>query len=304
MRNAHAMAYDDARKVVLLFGGADDRRVLGDLWAWNGETWHCLSHGGPAPRTFPALAYQASERKLLLFGGNRVLFGMPSDTATFLDDMWAWDGAAWSRIRTTTPSARAEASVAYDSDRQRLVLFGGYRNEHGDRIRLGDTWEWDGSRWEQKSVEGPRARNGGAMTYDPDRKRVVLFGGSGNAGDTWEWDGETWTRITSGDAEPRFNPAMTYDTGRHRAIRFGGWTIEGRVGDTGSFDGVVWENIASDGPPARNHTAMAYDAERGVIVLFGGHDGDRVFGDTWLWNGQTWMLLDANPPRLRMDNGH
>lgn len=32
VRNAHAMAYDTDCAKVLLFGGTDDRSVLGDLW--------------------------------------------------------------------------------------------------------------------------------------------------------------------------------------------------------------------------------------------------------------------------------
>jgi hypothetical protein len=118
---------------------------------------------------------------------------------TFLDDMWAWDGKAWHQIDTPTPSARAEASVAYDSHRQRVVLFGGHRTENGERIRLGDTWEWDGQLWEQRASDGPPPRNHTSMTYDRGREVIVLFGGHDGErifGDTWEWDGSTWSRRT------------------------------------------------------------------------------------------------------------
>ena len=48
---------------------------------------------------------------------------------------------------------------------------------------------------------GPRPRSEHAMTFDSERKRVVLFGGvnwepqSGYTwfNDTWEWDGGVWT---------------------------------------------------------------------------------------------------------------
>jgi hypothetical protein len=304
VRNAHAMAFDHDRQVVMLFGGADERQVLGDLWAWNGEQWQCLADGGPPPRTFPALAYDGARKRLILFGGNEVLFGTDQDTMTFLDDMWAWDGKSWHQIDTSTPSARAEASMVYDSDRRRVVVFGGHRTENGERIRLGDTWEWDGQRWEQKSSDGPTPRNGAAMAYDAARKRTVLFGGSGASDETWEWDGESWKRIWSAKTGGRFNSAMAYDTGRRTVIRFGGWTGNERVGDTWRYDGTRWERIASDGPIGRNHTSMAYDSARGVIVLFGGHDGERIFGDTWEWGGSAWSLRTSRRPRLRVDNGH
>lgn len=304
VRNAHAMAYHPDQAVVMLFGGADEGRVLADLWAWNGERWRCLAQGGPSPRTFPALAYDGAGKRLILYGGNRVLFGTAEDTATFLDDMWAWDGEAWHPIPTPTPPARAEAGVAYDSDRQRIVLFGGYRNEDGGRIRLGDTWEWDGQRWEQKSSDGPSPRNGAAMAYDAHRKRTVLFGGSGASAETWEWDGHGWARIESAETEGRFNSAMAYDARREALLRFGGWTGEKRVADTWSYDGTRWTRIPADGPAGRNHTAMALDGKRGILVLFGGHDGDRVFGDTWEWNGSSWSQRQEHAPRPRVDNGH
>lgn len=304
VRNAHSMAYDHDRAVVLLFGGADEHQVLGDLWAWDGREWHCLEDGGPPPRTFPSLAYDGVGQRVILFGGNRVLFGTAEDTNTFLDDMWTWDGQVWRQLHTATPPARAEASMVYDSDRQRVVLFGGHRTVDGERIRFGDTWEWDGHRWEQISSEGPSPRNGAAMAYDVHRKRVVLFGGSGAPGETWEWDGKIWERIESAQTEGRFNSATVYDPGRRALIRFGGWTREGRVGDTWRYDGSQWTRLTNDGPAARNHTAMAYDSQRELIVLFGGHDGERVFGDTWEWDGSAWSQRTERASRLRVDNGH
>lgn len=304
VRNAHALAYDEDLSEVMLFGGADEKQVLGDLWAWDGDAWQCLSTEGPSPRTFPALAYDGATNRLVLFGGNSVLFGTPEDTSTFLDDMWTWNGNSWNRVEVPTPPARAEAAMAYDRSRKRLVLFGGYRTEKGERIRLDDTWEWDGRSWTQMDADGPSARNGAAMAYDADRRRIVLFGGSGDAGDTWEWDGTRWMPVEPARSEPRFNPAMAYDRREHAVIRFGGWTRKGRLGDTWRYDGLEWSPVRTEGPAGRNHTSMAYDADRGVIVLFGGHDGDRIFGDTWEWNGHAWLQKSLNPPRSRRDNGH
>ena len=147
VRNAHALAYDADRARVLLFGGADEKSVRSDLWEWDGLSWRLLAAAGPPARTFPALAYDRDRKRLVLFGGNRVLFGTKADTDTFLGDMWEWYGGAWHAVAVSTPPARAEASLVYDSRRRRLVLFGGYRTGAAGRERLGDTWEWDGKRW-------------------------------------------------------------------------------------------------------------------------------------------------------------
>lgn len=304
VRNAHVMAYDSDREKVMLFGGADERRVLGDLWEWNGKTWHKISASGPVPRTFPSMAYDGDRQRLVLFGGNRVLFGTENDKDTFLDDMWEWDGARWQMIKTTTPPARAEACMVYDSARRRLVLFGGYNVVAGRRTRFGDTWEWDGKTWEQVSNSGPSPRNGATMTYDPIRRRVFLFGGNGPSGETWTWDGNSWDEVKPVVAQGRFNSVMAYDEARQHVLRFGGWNGKTRVGDTWIFDGIIWKQIDAAGPEARNHSAMVYDAKRQRLVLFGGHDGERVFGDTWEWDGSKWSRLAFHEPRLRVDNGH
>ena len=304
VRNAHGMAYNEHQKEIMLFGGADEHQVLADLWTWDGTQWRCLAKGGPSARTFPVLAYDSGRQRLLLFGGNSVLFGSAEEEPVFLNDMWAWDGQRWQLIEAEMPSARAEASAAYDSKRQRLVLYGGYRIHEGEIQRLGDTWEWDGHEWHRVSTDGPSARHGAAMAYDSRREQVVLFGGNGAMGDTWEWDGNQWKEIATAQTPGRFNSAMTYDAERGVMIRFGGWNGQDRVGDTWSYNGIHWNILSKDGPNARNHTLMVYDRGREAALLFGGHDGPHVFGDTWEWNGSSWSQLIHVTPRLRQDNGH
>jgi len=304
VRNAHAMAYDSDRAKVMLFGGADERRVLGDLWEWDGKVWRKMSASGPAPRTFPAMAYDRDRKRLVLFGGNRVLFGTENDKDTFLADMWEWEGARWRMIKTATPAARAEACMVYDNARRRLVLFGGYSVVAGKRTRFGDTWEWDGRIWLQVSTSGPSPRNGATMTYDPIRRRVLLFGGNGPSGETWTWDGKSWREVKPAVTPGRFNSVMAYDEARQQVLRFGGWNGKTRIDDTWSFDGTVWQQLNVAGPEARNHSALVYDAKRRRLVLFGGHDGERVFGDTWEWDGSKWLRVAFRAPRQRVDNGH
>ncbi len=56
-----------------------------------------------------------------------------------------FDGRTWSRITAANgPSPRHSAGAAYDSKRDRVVLFGGRKGWPND---LNDTWEWDGARW-------------------------------------------------------------------------------------------------------------------------------------------------------------
>jgi len=76
--------------------------------------------------------------------------------------------------------------MVYDSARGRVVLFGGY----GSPPVFGDTWEWDGSNWvERTPATSPTDRYGHEMVYDHARGRVVLFGGVyvDTLNDMWEY---------------------------------------------------------------------------------------------------------------------
>jgi hypothetical protein len=312
LRNAHVLAYDAKRERVILFGGADDRLVSGETWSWDGRRWSrvamtTVTATEPVPRTFAAIAHDPRQRVVFMYGGHRALFGSGQPQDTVLADFWRWDGARWSPLPAGGPGPRAEASLAYDQARDRLVLFGGYRVVGRQRVRLGDTWEWNGVAWALvDQAGGPTPRNNAAMAYDSDRRVTVLFGGSDGvaSGETWEWNGIAWHRSEAPVVAPRYNPVMVYDPVRRRLLRFGGWTGKERAGDTWSFDGRTWTVHAVDGPAPRNHSALAFDVRRGRAVLFGGHDGTRVFGDTWEWTGERWVLVDSVSSRPRIDNGH
>lgn len=305
VRNAHAMFYDAAADRIVVFGGADACRVRGDTWAWNGSEWAFLSEAGPEPRTFPAVAYDRRRGEAILFGGNTVLFGSDESPPEFLDDTWRWRDSAWARISVTPhPSPRAEAAMAYDAERGRVVLFGGYRLEHESTRRLSDTWEWNGESWRELDAAGPAARNGAVLVDSPLHGGLVLFGGSGARDDTWLLDGDRWMELELSRPTGIFNPAAAYDPVSGAVLRFGGWNRERRVDETWLLAGEGWRLFDGAVPPSRNHAAMALDAKRGRIVLFGGHDGPQVLGDIWEWDGRGWTLVVDVAPKARIENGH
>ena len=307
LRNAHAMVFDDQRQRLVLFGGADEARVLGDTWEWDGSRWKRVSVSGPGPRTFPVMAYDRLRRRVVLFGGNRVLFGRSAADNHYLNDTWEWDGKRWIQMNVPGPSPRSEAAIAFDAARGRTVLFGGHTVTEKERHWLGDTWEWDGKTWLRKHVDGPSPRNSPAMAYDSIRKKVVLFGGrtsEGLSGETWEWDGTSWVEVITGHVEGRFNSVMAYDESRQVMIRFGGRFGGKGLGDTWQYDGLVWKRLTTNGPVPRNHTSMAYDPRGKRMLLFGGHDTENVFGDLWEWNGTSWRLLEDRETKKHLDTVH
>lgn len=149
VRNAHSMIFDTDRKTIYLFGGADASSVRGDTWRWDNEKkiWRFVTASGPSPRTLAAFAYDERSHQGILFGGNRVPFGNGTENDSFLADTWIFRNNNWTRVATSGPEERAEAAIAYDRKRGRIVLFGGYRRRSGSTERFGDTWEWDGRNW-------------------------------------------------------------------------------------------------------------------------------------------------------------
>jgi hypothetical protein len=300
--NAHGGAWDSRRRSTLIFGGADDRRVLGGLWQYRAGRWRLLSRLGPAPRTFPGIAYDSRRDRLIVFGGNRVLFGPNEAFDSLLDDHWEWDGRRWLLFEGLRPPSRTEACLIFDPIRNRTILFGGWRWQDGQRVRLADLWEFDGTRWHQSPTIGPAARSGMAATWDPIGKRVTMIGGNGPRHDAWGLTGGGWTQIAD-MPQGRFNPALAFDGGRNQLIVFGGWTGKERLAATLTFEGRNWRQYAGPEPAPRNHASLVPTGDGARLLLTGGHDGDRVFRDQWEWNG-AWRLLHDGAPKPRIDNGH
>lgn len=298
--NAHAAAHDSRRNATLIFGGADERQVLNSLWRYSDRGWQLLSRSGPAPRTFAALAYDSHRDRLILFGGNSVLFGSGGDT--LLDDHWEWNGRTWGRFNGPCPPGRSEASCAFDAARGKLIVFGGWRFDRGERVRLDDLWEFDGNAWARSSALGPERRSGAAMSYDSGHRRLLLAGGNGPKNDLWALDANGWSRLPD-LPQPRFNPAIAFDRSHNQALLFGGWTGKDRLAATALFDGKIWHPYSGQEPSPRNHTVLVPSGDGSRLLLVGGHNGDDVFGDVWEWSGH-WRNLYSTPPKPRVPNDH
>jgi hypothetical protein len=194
-RSHHMLAFDEARGVVVMYGGgASDRALASDTWEWNGSTWKQVATEGPGTRAHFAMVYDAAHRRVIVHGGF-------DERYKYLTDTWAWDGKTWTQIAEQGPTVRSHHAIEFDRRTGTIVLFGGLRNGRPD-APLADTWILDGNAWRSVAAPGPEARTGHVMTYDPVRQRTLLHGGSAWNGrasrhfdDTWAWDGRGWTRV-------------------------------------------------------------------------------------------------------------
>jgi hypothetical protein len=262
----------------------------------------------PIGRSVHRLVYDSARGHLLLVGGQ------PGGQALPAGDLWRWDGSSWTELAPATAlPPRKNHGVAYDSARQRVVVFGGIVGGLAAPSKsLDDTWEWNGQDWiDRTAAKKPAARAGHAMTYDPVRGVVLVFGGTYSSApfnDTWEYNDGVWTERTPATSPPgRFNTQMVFDEARQVVVLFGGQTLTGPLNDTWEWDGKSWvERTPGTSPPGRGFHSLAYDATRKRTVLNGGTTkwppyiaSDNMFDDHWEWDGSSWASQGPVPLGLR-----
>lgn len=233
MRRRHSMAYDPILDEIVLFGGfAEDTES--DTWILKNDRWSEAD-----PRIYPpnrqgaAMAFDPNRQQVVMFGG----VDFDGETSTYLNDMWAWDGKDWTKLRSdTVPSPRAVAAFAHDPSRDALVLFGG---SAGDAGLYNDTWRWNGTTWTQEFPrKAPSPRYSAATSTFG--QHVIVFSGSvsrtGTPADdhTWVLKKKNWREFDASPApKGRWDSAFAWDRSRHVGVLFGGTTGPSNLlGDT------------------------------------------------------------------------
>jgi N-acetylneuraminic acid mutarotase len=275
--------------------------------------WEAVTLAGALPdaRLGASLAYLSDGNKLLLFGGC-------TGGSKYSGDTWACDltAKAWTNLKPTgtLPSPRASQAMAYDPVGDKLIVFGGYDG----KTYYGDLWAYDLTRnaWNTLTPTGaaPAARHGNSLVYDPQSKKMILFGGyngSTQYNDTWAYDpaANSWTDLKPTGNLPagRDSQAMAYDSDDKVMVLFGGWSTTEQFDDTWAYDPAnnSWTVLKPTGvaPTARALHQMVYDPAIKKIVLFGGGTSSATFNDTWLFDfaARSWTpaTADGGPPPAR-----
>jgi hypothetical protein len=279
----------------VMFGGVTRGGLLpvADTWIWHGACWSELhpSHHPEAYRS-ALLAFDAIDGRVIAYLGD----GDPGqEQAT-----WSWDGTDWTRVAdgpTTFWAGAPDAAMAYDQTRGRVLLYGLTsqplpNQASGSRPGGPQTWTWTGSRWQAMNPRhspGPRIYT--SMAYDPNTRKVLLFGGVlaqtmfDYLDDTWMWDGSDWTQLAPAHSPaPRGNTTTVPYAAQSRLLLVGGNDTADRP-DAWAWDGLDWAPMPSPGP--RDGAA---GAELGAhVILFGGTASLRA--NTDLWDGHVWTTL-------------
>jgi hypothetical protein len=315
--------YDPVRDRMLLYGGADAHTSLTDVnsyppdvWALSLSgtlAWNQIANSYETPgRTYHSLVYDAVNDRMVTYGGNVPLAG---------DDTWALNLSGtptWVRIAQagTQPSPRHGHTAIADPVRQRMLVFAGT----GSSGIFSDAWSLPfvpAPTWSAVATSnGVLARERHTATYDPVRKRMLVFGGFDGTfhNDLWSLPipaSQSWTALAPAGPLPSARERHTtiYDPAGDRLIVFGGRAAPGVfVNDVWQLSlagAPTWSALSPAGTPpsARHGHSAIYDPVRSRMIVFGGFDGAEQ-NDVWTLNltgSPAWTLLSPSgtPPTGR-----
>ncbi len=171
-------------------------------------------------------------------------------------------------------------------------------------------WQW--RELAVASGEKPGARRNGVAVYDPLAKRLIVFGGTGDAGllnDSWAFSLETgsWTKLTTVGTPPgpRFGLDAVYDPAGHQMVIWAGQGA-GVFNDTWALNlkTFEWKDVspASNNarPKARYGSASIFDPFSRSLVQFAGFTSESGrFQDTQSFGLATNTWTDWTPSSVK-----
>jgi len=253
------VAYIPDRQAILIFGGhKSPERNLGDTWLFDvkTDTWMKLEpSNNPTPRSNVGMAYDAENRRVILFGGS-------SNSEYPTSDTWAYDfeSNTWTEMHpAASPRPQYGVGMVFDSLNERILLLEGHwvaRDESG-RVRDGYegglyAYDYAVDAWTRIECSTPPGRYWYSTAYDSDLGRMIVFGGIrwiggyGNMYDeTWVYDSgtNTWSMSDSKGPEKRYISAVAYDQGNGVTVLFGGAKVIGDApggGDLREYYSDTW----------------------------------------------------------------
>ncbi|MHA2303524.1 MAG: Kelch repeat-containing protein, partial [Candidatus Thorarchaeota archaeon] len=283
----------------------------------NTNTWTEVVTDGP--NILGDLEYDSESDRVVFWGGavDIVENVYVSETWTFDDNSGTWEQMS----PDPTPPGRTRGEITYDSESDRIILFGGSLDSGYDPADImNDCWAydlntnlWNNVAWdwqEMTPVDSPDAAMHAAMTYDSESDLVVMFSCATDEAiinETWTYDynSNTWTNMSPAVAPSRrVGTGLVYDEESDLIVLFGGQYGTTQYGDTWIYDvnTNTWTNMSpAVAPENRAWPGMVYDSKSDLIILFGGFNYSSAldyyeYDDTWTYdvNSNTWTEMSPS----------
>ncbi|MFT7519954.1 MAG: hypothetical protein ACI9MC_002098 [Kiritimatiellia bacterium] len=222
-RGRYGAVLDDTNGRALTFAGrwretgtTGNYTLYNDIWSFDFAThsWTQIDDGtsgnGPSPRYYPAAHWDDATSTMYVYGGAVNANPMRIEAS---QEVWSWtEAAGWKNLSTTQsgdlPSRRVFFGSTWDSQRQRMLVFGGqvgdfqsmaYNELFSFEVATGQWTKLNDGRG-----TAPSTRMHGHLDYDAVNDRYLLFGGHtdfGDANDLWSLDPKTneWSVVYQAD---------------------------------------------------------------------------------------------------------
>ncbi len=146
--------HPEQRTLLLMHGQTNLGCTHGDrnrsLFEWSDDHWRLLQFGRGLGRSSTATFFDQQQGAIVSVGGLEDHKLNECDRAEMVEGTWVLSDRGWQLQDITSPPMRTNPGLAYDTLRQRAVLFGGYEGQDTMTTELQDTWIWENARWTQK----------------------------------------------------------------------------------------------------------------------------------------------------------
>jgi N-acetylneuraminic acid mutarotase len=303
-RGYHQMTFDTESNRIVLFGGQtgywrDPAQVSRETWVFDPETaqWtQMFPDVSPDISAGGDMTYDShADRSILSF--------LTFDWTTL--ETWAYDvnSNTWER-KADGPGRRLGQRLAYDSESDRVVLFGGF--DMSTFKLVDETWAYDYNTdtWTNMQPDiHPKMRNYHGMVYDPKVDRVVVWGGDVKGADKpevwlYDYNTNTWEKRTySHGPDVRDYCFLAYDKKSDRVIMYGGYAYGNDETWVYDVNTNTWKQMQPEqNPGVISRYTMVYAGNR--TILFGGQDGPNNFvykNETWSYNLKANLWRNISP---------
>jgi hypothetical protein len=256
-----------------------------DTWTYDvqANAWRSMQDMPPGGCATDGVYDSQADRTIVYIDTGRT-FAFDDNTNTWTDLQVA-----------NTPSSRWLAKMAYDSESDKIILFGGIVPDTDNWFD--ETWAFDynNNTWTKMN---PTLKPPGlccqGMAYDSESDRVIMWGGAGvtsmNVVWAYDYNTDSWRQLpyTDGPASPGPHVAMAYDQDLDRVYIY----LHNQFYSY-DFNNNRWEKPKGDLSPGwREIAAMVYIPTVQRLFLFGG--SPEGVDDIWRYNsqnGQWWKVV-------------